>query len=77
MFRQKLRKVGNSYVVTIPRAEIERQKLSEGQLVSVEIQALEVQPRLADDLGEAVLRTWKEDEVAYRYLGGDVPSSGP
>ncbi len=75
MIQQRLRKVGNSYVVTIPRSEIERQQLIEGQLVAVEIQPLEVQPRLADDLREAILRTWKEDEPAYRYLGGDEPQT--
>lgn len=75
MIQQKLRKVGNSYVVTIPRREIERQHLAEGQLVAVEIQALDVQPRLADDLQEALLRTWKEDEPAYRYLGGEKAST--
>ena len=73
MIQQKLRKVGNSYVVTIPRSEIERQHLTEGQLVAVEIQALDVQPRLADDLRDAVTRTWNEDEPAYWYLGGDSP----
>ena len=74
MVRQKLRKVGNSYVVTIPRSEVERQQLREGQLVAVEIQALDVQPRLAEDLRKAVLSTWKEDEPAYRYLGGEQPT---
>jgi len=75
VIQQKLRKVGNSYVVTIPRAEIERQHLAEGQLVAVEIQALDVQPRLADDLRVAVMRTWEQDEPAYRYLGGDSPQT--
>jgi antitoxin component of MazEF toxin-antitoxin module len=75
MIRQKLRKVGNSYVVTIPRAEVERQQLSEGQLVAVEIQPLDVRPRLAEDLRAALVRTWKKDEPAYRYLGGEDPSS--
>jgi antitoxin component of MazEF toxin-antitoxin module len=74
MIQQKLRKVGNSYVVTIPRSEIQRQHLSEGQLVAVEIQPLDVQPRLADDLREAIVHTWKEDAPAYRYLGGEQPS---
>jgi antitoxin component of MazEF toxin-antitoxin module len=73
VIQQKLRKVGNSYVVTIPRSEIERQHLTEGQLVAVEIQPLDVQPRLRDELREAIVRTWKEDEPAYRYLGGDEP----
>jgi antitoxin component of MazEF toxin-antitoxin module len=74
MVQQKLRKVGNSYVVTIPRAEVERLQLKEGELVGIEVHALDVQPRLADDLREAIVRTWKEDEPAYRYLGGE-PSS--
>lgn len=75
MFQQKLRKVGNSYVVTIPRAEIERHQLKEGQLLALEVHALDVQPRLAEDLREAIARTWKEDERAYRYLGGDFSST--
>ncbi len=70
MITQKLRKVGNSYVVTIPKAEVERQKLVEGQLVAVAIQPLEVRPILAQDLREALEETWTEDEPAYRYLGG-------
>jgi len=75
VIQQKLRKVGNSYVVTIPRAEIERQHLTAGQLVAVEILPLDLQPRLRDELREAVLRTWNEDEPAYRYLGGEAESS--
>lgn len=74
MIQQKLRKVGNSYVVTIPRSEVERQQLKQGQFVAIEVHALEVQPRLADDLREATVRTWKEDEPAYRYLGGEHSS---
>lgn len=69
MLQQRLRKVGNSYVVTIPKEEVRRRNLQEGQLVSVEIHALEVRPALASDLREAILATWEEDEAALRYLG--------
>jgi len=68
MIQQKLRKVGNSYVVTIPRAEVERQHLQAGQLVAIQIQALEVRPRMAPDLQEAMEASWRDAEQAYRYL---------
>ena len=70
MIQQKLRKVGNSYVVTIPRKEIERQHLAEGQLVAVEIQALEVQPVMSDDVRAAFEASWRRNESGYRYLAG-------
>jgi antitoxin component of MazEF toxin-antitoxin module len=44
MITQKLRKVGNSYVVTIPKEEVERRQLVEGQLLIIEIQPAEVRP---------------------------------
>jgi antitoxin component of MazEF toxin-antitoxin module len=71
MIQQKLRKVGNSYVVTIPKDEVKRRNLQPGQLVSVEIHALEVRPSLAADLRDAILNTWEEDEPALRYLGSN------
>lgn len=70
MIQQKLRKVGNSYVVTIPRAEVERQRLAEGQLVAVEIQPLEVLPIMSDDIREAWEASWRRNEEGYRYLAG-------
>jgi antitoxin component of MazEF toxin-antitoxin module len=69
VIRQKLRKAGNSYVVTIPKEEVERRHLKEGQLVAIEIQPLEIRPTLAQDLREAIEETWAEAEGAYRYLG--------
>jgi antitoxin component of MazEF toxin-antitoxin module len=69
MIRQKLRKVGNSYVVTIPRAEVERHKLREGDLVGVEIAKLEISPALRPELRAIIEENWDKDEPAYRYLG--------
>lgn len=66
----KLRKTGNSYVVTIPREEIERQQLREGQLLAVEVRPVEIRPTLAPDLAESVERVWRDNEPGLRYLAG-------
>jgi len=68
MIYQKLRKVGNSYVVTIPKEEVERLNAEEGQLLAVQVQRAEVRPVLSDELREAFERSWERSEEAYRYL---------
>ena len=68
MIWQKLRKVGNSYVVTIPKEEVERQKLREGQLLAVEVQPAEIRPVPSPALREAFEESWKRNEAGYRYL---------
>lgn len=68
MIQQKPRKVGNSYVVTIPKEEVERRGLKEGQLLSVEVRPVEVRPTLSPALREALDATWERDEKAYKYL---------
>ena len=68
MIQQKLRKVGNSYVVTIPKDEVERLGIEEGQLLAVEIQPLELRPVMRPEVREAFERSWKRSEKAYRYL---------
>ena len=52
MFVTTLRRVGNSAVVTVPRDEIDRLGLEEGQSVTVEVRPAElrVEPILAADL---------------------------
>lgn len=70
MIQQKLRKVGNSYVVTIPKREVERRGLREGQLLAVQVEPLEVRPVLPPDMREAFEESWRVDEAAYRYLAG-------
>ncbi len=44
-FDVKLRKVGNSYVVTIPMDTIERFSLNEGDLIAIEIDTNEIKKR--------------------------------
>jgi antitoxin component of MazEF toxin-antitoxin module len=68
MIWQKLRKVGNSYVVTIPKEEVERQNLHEGQLLGIEVQPAEIRPIMKDDLRKAFEESWKRNEQGYRYL---------
>lgn len=68
MIQQKLRKVGNSFVVTIPKDEVDRQGLEEGDLLSVEVHQLDVKPRMRPEIRAAMERSWKKSEEAYRYL---------
>jgi antitoxin component of MazEF toxin-antitoxin module len=65
---QRLRKVGNSYVVTIPKDEVERLELQEGQLLSLEITPMEVRPKLRPELKQALDDSWERNEAGYRYL---------
>ena len=69
MIQQKLRKVGNSYVVTIPKDEVERKGLREGQLLAIDVQPLSVQPVLPPDVREALKASWRKNEAIYRALG--------
>lgn len=68
MLQQRLRKVGNSYVVTIPKREVERRGLKEGQLVAIDVQPLEVLHVLPPDLQPAFDESWRQHEDAYRSL---------
>ena len=70
MITQQLRKVGNSYVVTVPKEEVERRGWQEGQLLALQLTALEVRPVLGDDLREAIEERWERNEEALRYLAG-------
>jgi bifunctional DNA-binding transcriptional regulator/antitoxin component of YhaV-PrlF toxin-antitoxin module len=66
MITQQLRKVGNNYVVTVPKDDVERQGWHEGQILAVHLRALELQPILGDDLREAIEERWERNEEALR-----------
>ena len=70
MFYGQLRKVGNSYVVTIPKEEVERLKADEGTLVAVHVQPAEMRPVLGDDVRKAFEDSWSDNKDGYRYLAG-------
>lgn len=67
---QKLRKSGNSWVVTIPKEEVEQQNLQEGQLLAIQYQPAEIRTVLSDELKALVEESWKKNETGLRYLGG-------
>ena len=70
MITQQLRKVGNSFVVTVPKDEVEQRGWQEGQLLAVQLTALEVRPILRSELREIVDELLDEHEDALRYLAG-------
>ena len=68
MIIQQLRKAGNSYVVTIPKEEVERRGWSEGQRLAVELTEVETRPVLRPEIREILERNWERNEPALRYL---------
>lgn len=68
MIAQRLRRTGNSYVVTIPKDEVERRGWEEGQLLGVELSEFETRPVLRPELRRAVDELWTQHEPALRYL---------
>lgn len=68
MFTQQVRKSGNSLVITIPKEEVERLGLHEGQFVGVHLTPMEMRPVLPPDLQEALDRLWPRLEPALEYL---------
>ena len=70
MVTQKVRKVGNSYVVTIPREELERQHIEEGDLVGIEVRKVLVslRPEFSPAVAAAVQRSLEKYDADLRYL---------
>lgn len=70
MLVQRLRKVGNSYVVTVPREEVDAQGLREGDLVALEVRPVELRPALSPEVRRAFEASWERNEAGYRRLAG-------
>ncbi len=68
MIQQQLRKAGNSYVITIPKEEVERNGWSVGDRFAVQLTPLEERPVLSRELRDALDASWRNHEAAYRYL---------
>jgi putative addiction module antidote len=64
----KIRKVGNSLVVTVPKEEADELELREGDLVTMDIRKAEIRPVLRPDLRKLAEESWARNEAAYRYL---------
>jgi antitoxin component of MazEF toxin-antitoxin module len=68
MIAGRIRKVGNSLVVTVPRAEAEALELREGDLVTLEIRRAEIRPVLRPDLRGLAEESWERNQSGYHYL---------
>ena len=73
---QRVRKVGNSLVVTIPTDIAEQHNIKEGDLVRLIIEPVEqlTIPRLPSEVQGALDQVLEHDQDALRYLGG-LPAS--
>ena len=54
-FDVKLRKVGNSYVITIPKDTIDRFELNEGDFLPIEIDTEEIKKRKWKDFWKVII----------------------
>lgn len=72
MVTQKVRRVGNSFTVTIPREEMELQHIKEGDTVSVEVRRVTVETRIKPTLSpvfeEAFAAGLSELDADMRFL---------
>ncbi len=68
MVMQKVRKSGNSYVVTIPKDEMERLSLHEGDMVSLDVRKVEYRVQMDPDVRAAFERSLKSRKEDYDYL---------
>ena len=65
---QKIRRSGNSYVITIPADVIELHNLKQDDLVRVQLQVLDTIPRVSPEWQEALAYALDGSEEALRYL---------
>ena len=65
---QRVRRVGNSLVVTVPREAVETLGLAAGQFVGLQIEPLELRPRLRPAVQAAFDASWDEHADIYQEL---------
>lgn len=68
MMTQKVRQVGNSLVVTIPKEEAEKLGIKDGDLVGVEVRKMRMTPEMAPDIRAAFERSLQRYAADYDYL---------
>ena len=68
MVMQKVRRSGNSYVVTIPKDEMERLSLHEGDMVSLDVRKVEYRVQMDPDVRAAFEHSLKMHKEDYDYL---------
>jgi antitoxin component of MazEF toxin-antitoxin module len=70
MFMQQIRRSGNSLVVTIPKDEVDRLGLAEGDFVQIQLMPMELRPALPPELQAALDRSWEWLRPGLEYLKG-------
>jgi len=68
MIQQQLRKSGNSFVITIPKVDVERQGWKTGQRFAVQLTPLEERPVLRQEIRDALEESWEQNSEGYQYL---------
>lgn len=68
MIQATIRKQGNSFVVTIPKDEMEKQDLHDGDQIAFQPTKLETRAVLRPELQKAMEESWERNEAGYRYL---------
>ena len=68
MVIQKVRRVGNSFVVTIPKEEMERQGLGEGDEVALEVRKVVTRPQMSPAVRAAFEQSLETYAADYEYL---------
>ena len=69
MLLQKVRKTGNSYVVTIPREVMESQGIQEGDTVALDVRKVDYRVQMDPEVRAAFERSMKLYKDDYDYLG--------
>jgi hypothetical protein len=68
MIHRRIKRVDGDYVVTIPKDEIERRGLHDGQLVGVVLLPVEDHSDLSLRIEEILNESFDKDAEAYRIL---------
>jgi putative addiction module antidote len=68
MIQAKIRKQGNSFVVTIPKDQMEKCDLHEGDQIAFQPTKLETRAVLRPEIEKAFEESWARNEAGYRYL---------
>ncbi len=68
LLTQKLRKVGNSLVITVPKEEADRLGLSEGDFVGAEVRKMNLRPEMSPEMRVAFERALTAYQEDLRYL---------
>lgn len=68
MVTQTVRKAGNSLAITIPKEEVERLGLTEGDIVALQLNRVRVEVDLPADIRSHARQSLREHAAAYRIL---------